>query len=167
MPQFVTCGTHKDPTPKSNRQSQNSRKRVQVETCDADNMKTKNFDKVLNAHSGQNIIKQEDAEAVQSEDIDKTFKLSEEEVTQRMRSMAYAMHEPIKSNDTTPIPVPVSTDDRPRQRSSRTPKKVELMSSFSEGAREAKECKAGCGCSHENEPEHNSADPDQEPADQR
>ena len=32
-------------------------------TCDADNMKTKKFDKDLNFHSGQSIIKQEDTEA--------------------------------------------------------------------------------------------------------
>ena len=75
-------------------------------TCDGDHMESKRFDRVLAFHSGQNIVEQANAEAEKSEGADMKPKLSEEEVMERMRSMAYATHEPISDVDTTPVPVP-------------------------------------------------------------
>ena len=80
-------------------------------------MKTKKFDKVLDFHSGHDIAKQSDLMVTQSAEI-----------------------------DTIPIPVPNSTEDRPRQRPSRKIKKVDLVNSFTEGAEEANKCSEGCGC---------------------
>ena len=73
-------------------------------TCDGDRMESERFDRVLAFRSGQNIVEQV-AEAEKSEGNDLKPKLSEEEVKERMRSMAYAMHEPISDVGTTPIPV--------------------------------------------------------------
>ena len=88
-------------------------------TCDGDRMKTKNIDKVLDFHSGRNIAQQKNFVVTQSAEI-----------------------------DTIPIPIPESTDDRPRQRSSRRNKKIDMVSSFTEGAKEGVKCTEGCGCSH-------------------
>ena len=85
-------------------------------------MESKRFDRVLAFHSGQNIVEQVNAEAEKSEGADMKPKLSEEEVMERMTSMAYAMHEPISEVDTTPIPVPESSKDHSRQRSRREPR---------------------------------------------
>ena len=117
-------------------------------------MESKRFDRVLAFHSGQNIVERVNAEADKSEGADVKPKLSEEEVTDKMRSMAYAMHEPISDVDTTPIPVPESSEDHSRQRSSKRTKKLNLAESFAEGAKEANGCSDGCECAHSCEPAH-------------
>ena len=85
-------------------------------------MKTKKCNRILDFHGGRNIAKQRDVKVTQSAEI-----------------------------DTIPIPVPESTDDRPKQRSSRRVKKVDSVSSFTEGAKEVPKCSEGCGCAHNDE----------------
>ena len=53
LPESATCSTSKIPMPKVTRTSQNSRKRDQAITCDADSTKMGKIDKVLKTHGSK------------------------------------------------------------------------------------------------------------------